>query len=49
MPPLGKAGDKMTTLVIADDEHLIRQGLNSLNWESVDVKVVGTASHGMEC
>jgi two-component system response regulator YesN len=49
MPPLGKAGDKMTTLVIADDEHLIRQGLNSLNWESVDVKVVGTASHGVEC
>ena len=49
MPPLGKAGDKMTTLLIADDEHLIRQGLNSLNWESVDVKVVGTASHGMEC
>ncbi|MGI5896264.1 MAG: response regulator transcription factor [Oscillospiraceae bacterium] len=39
----------MTTLVIADDEHLIRQGLNSLNWESVDVKVVGTASHGVEC
>ena len=39
----------MTTLLIADDEHLIRQGLNSLNWESIDVKVVGTASNGAEC
>ena len=39
----------MTTLMIADDEHLIRQGLSSLNWESVDVKVVGTASNGIEC
>ena len=35
--------------MIADDEHLIRQGLSSLNWESVDVKVVGTASNGIEC
>ena len=39
----------MTTLMIADDEHLIRQGLSSHNWESVDVKVVGTASNGIEC
>lgn len=39
----------MTTLMIADDEHLIRQGLSSLNWESIDVKVVGIASNGIEC
>ncbi|MCI8500909.1 MAG: response regulator [Oscillospiraceae bacterium] len=39
----------MTTLMIADDEHLIRQGLASLNWESIDVKVVGVASNGAEC
>lgn len=39
----------MTTLVIADDEHIIREGLGSLNWESIDVKVIGTASHGAEC
>ncbi len=39
----------MTTLIIADDEHLIRQGLASLNWESIDVKVVGVASNGAEC
>ena len=39
----------MTTLVIADDEHLIREGLSSLNWETIDVTVVGTASNGIEC
>lgn len=39
----------MTTLLIADDEHLIRRGLASLDWSSVDVKVVGTASNGVEC
>ena len=39
----------MTTLLIADDEHLIRRGLSSLNWESIDVSVVGTASNGIEC
>lgn len=39
----------MTTLVIADDEHLIRRGLSSLNWEVIDVTVIGTASNGAEC
>lgn len=39
----------MTTLMIADDEHLIRQGLTSLDWGAIDVKVVGAASNGIEC
>ena len=40
---------KMATLIIADDEHIIRKGLSSLDWQSVDVTVVGVASNGAEC
>ena len=39
----------LTTLVLADDEHLIRRGLSSLKWDSVDVKVIGVATNGNEC
>ncbi len=39
----------MATLIIADDEHIIRKGLSSLDWQSVDVTVVGVASNGAEC
>ena len=40
---------KKATLIIAEDEHIIRKGLSSLDWQSVDVTVVGVASNGAEC
>lgn len=35
-------------LLIADDEHLIRQGLLSLNWKSIGIDEVYSAANGLE-
>lgn len=36
-------------LLIADDEHVIRAGIaNSIDWESLDVTIVGFAENGIE-
>lgn len=36
----------MTNLCIADDEHIIRQGLISLPWDQIDAEVTATAENG---
>lgn len=38
----------MVTMVIVDDEPLIRKGLESLDWESIGVHVVGVVSNGLD-
>lgn len=38
----------MTGLVIADDELLIRQGLQSIPWSDYDIELKGIAANGME-
>lgn len=40
---------KYCTLLIVDDEQSIREGLkNSINWASLNIKVIGTAKDGIE-
>ena len=36
----------MVRMLIVDDEHIIRRGLMSINWEDYDIEVVGVASSG---
>lgn len=38
----------MVSMIIADDELIIRQGLMSINWSEYDIKVMGIASNGDE-
>lgn len=38
----------MTGMIIADDELLIRQGLQSISWSDYGIEVRGLASNGME-
>lgn len=39
----------MFTLLIVDDEHIIRQGLrNAINWEEYGISIVGDVSTGIE-
>lgn len=38
----------MTTIVLADDHHIVRQGLRALLVEQTDFKVVGEAGDGLE-
>ena len=38
----------MINLLIADDEIIIRQGLLSIDWESIGVRVVADVSNGLE-
>ncbi len=38
----------MTTIVLADDHHIVRQGLRALLEVETDLKVVGEAGDGLE-
>lgn len=38
----------MVKLLIADDEHIIRSGLESLDWESIGVEVCAVAENGID-
>lgn len=38
----------MMKILIADDEPFIRQGLTSIDWESLDISVCGVAKDGLE-
>lgn len=38
----------MIRLCIADDEPIIREGLQSLDWASIDVELLGVARNGLE-
>jgi Response regulator containing CheY-like receiver domain and AraC-type DNA-binding domain len=38
----------MANLLIADDEAIIRQGLMSINWESIGVNVIAAVDNGLE-
>src|SRR5699024_12024612 len=35
-------------ILLADDEFFIREGLKSLEWETIGLKIVGVASNGVE-
>lgn len=38
----------MFRLVIADDERIMRKGLQSLDWKSHEIEIIGVASNGIE-
>ena len=45
---LQQGGDGVMKLVLADDEHIVRQGLLTIKWEDLGFTVVGVGTNGLE-